>query len=119
MSSQIITPPDHLPTKGNIVILNALEQELATLVMWLKTVPEEYNIHIYHSGMVNELEWILKVCRQADFVVLSNLDAESLDEKIIDLLSTEKKGQIFTFGPNAQYTDLIQFFLDRKENLYK
>lgn len=120
MPSQIITPPDHLPTPGNIVILNAIEQELATLVMWLKTVPEEFNIHIFHNGMVDDVDWAAKVCEQADFVILSNLDADKLDQRVIDVLSSnDRKCQLFSFGPNAQYTDLIQFFLDRKENLYK
>ena len=48
MPSQFITPPDHLPTKQNILIINALETELATLVLWLKTVSDEYDIHLYH-----------------------------------------------------------------------
>ena len=120
MSSQIITPPDHLPTTGNIVILNALEQELATLVMWLKTVPEEFNIHIFHNGMTDDVDWAVRVCEQAEFILVSYLDANNLDPKIISVLSSEnRKSQIFSFGPNAQFTDLIQFFLSHKENLYK
>lgn len=117
MPSQIITPPDHLPGKNNILIINALETELATLVMWLKTVPEEYNIHIYHSGMVDDIDWVLKVIKEAEYVICARTDNHLLDERIIDLFLAEKKGSVCFFGPNAQYTDLIQFFLEKREKL--
>ena len=113
MPSQFITPPDHLPTKQNILIINALETELATLVLWLKTVPDEYDIHLYHSKM-SDPNWVVTVAQQAHTILVSTVE-ELLTPRLTQVL-VERTDSVIKFGLNADFLDLIQFFLSTKES---
>jgi len=114
MPSQFITPPDHLPTKQNILIINALETELATLVLWLKTVSDEYDIHLYHSKMP-ETDWVVAVAQQAHTILLSNIEESTLTPSLTQALA-DRNDAVVRFGPSADFLDLIQFFLSTKES---
>ena len=109
MPSRIVTPPDHLPTKKNILIINALDTELATLVLWLKTVPDEYDIHLYHSQMPED-SWVATVFGSADQVLISQPEMPALNAVVKDLIATNNSPIIY-FGKNTEYPDLIQYFL--------
>jgi hypothetical protein len=114
MPSQFITPPDHLPSKKNILIINALETELATLVLWLKTVPDEYDIHLFHNDMP-EIDWVIKVAKQAEHIVLSGIEESMMDKKLKEVVQ-EQKESVSRFGPGSEYADLIHFFLTNKQS---
>lgn len=115
MPSQIITPPDHIPSKGNILIINALENELSTLVLWLKTVSEEYNIHIYHSDMKDDLVWVVDVAESAEYVLSSKMDHQRVHARLQEVFMRSPEKLQF-FGPNTEFTDLIQFFLTKRNS---
>ena len=115
MPSQIITPPDHIPSQGNILVINALENELSTLVLWFKTVSEEYNIHIYHSDMKDDLVWVVGVAREAEYVLSSKMDHNRVHARLQEVFITSPEKLQF-FGPNTDYPDLIQFFLTKKDS---
>lgn len=115
MPSQFITPPDHLPTKHNILILNALETELSTLVLWLKTVPEEYNIHLFHNEMP-ETDWAVQVAKQAQYIVSSSIEEPAVNHELKQVLQ-DRADCVARFGANTEYTDLIQFFLTNKQSM--
>ena len=114
MTSQFITPPDHLPTKQNVLIINALETELATLVLWLKTVPDAYDIHLYHSKMP-ETNWVVNVAQKAHTIMLSNIEESTLPPLLTDAL-IERGDAVVRFGPNANFLDPIQIFLNNTES---
>jgi len=114
MPSQFITPPDHLPTKHNILIINALETELATLVLWLKTVADEYDIHLYHSKMP-ETDWVVDVANKAHTIMLSNIEESTLSPMLATALIA-RRDAVVRFGPNADFLDPIQIFLSIKES---
>ena len=113
MPSQFITPPDHLPSKQNILIVNALESELATLVLWLKTVPDEYNIHLFHNEMP-ETDWVVEVAKQATHIVMAKIDEDRMHNSLKEVVYNRAEC-VSRFGPNADYADLIQFFLTNKQ----
>ena len=113
MPSQFITPPDHLTTKQNILIVNALETELATLVLWLKTVPNEYDIHLFHNEMP-EIDWAVDVAKQATHIVIAKIDEDSMPDGLKQVIQ-DRAECVSRFGANTDYADLIQYFLTNKD----
>lgn len=113
MPSRIVTPPDHLPTKKNILIINALDTELATLVLWLKTVPDEYDIHLYHSQMPEDA-WVKTAIDCAAQVLVSQPEVPALNAVVKDLINANNS-RIIYFGKNTEYPDLIQYFLANQQ----
>jgi hypothetical protein len=113
MPSQFITPPDHLPSKQNILIVNALESELATLVLWLKTVSDEYNIHLFHNEMP-ETDWAVAVAEQAEHIVIAKIDEDRMHDSLKEVIK-DRAECVSRFGADTDYADLIQFFLTNKQ----
>ena len=113
MPSQFITPPDHLPSKQNILIVNALESELATLVLWLKTVPDEYDIHLFHNEMP-EIDRVVDVAKQAKHIVIAKIDEDRMHSSLKEVIYNRAES-VSRFGANTDYADLIQFFLTNKQ----
>jgi hypothetical protein len=115
MNSRFITPPDHLPTEKNILIINALDTQLATLALWLKTVSDCYDIHLYHSQMPSS-NWIIDVIAQADRILVSKPEIPALSLAVQELLDANNQ-RIVYFGTNTDYPDLIQYFLINRSEL--
>ena len=113
MTSQFITPPDHLPSKQNILIVNALESELATLVLWLKTVPDEYDIHLFHNQMT-ETDWVVDVAKQAKHIVIAKIDEDRMCNDLKEVVH-DRAECVSRFGADTDYADLIQYFLTNKQ----
>ena len=113
MPSQFITPPDHLPSKQNILIVNALESELATLVLWLKTVSFEYDIHLFHNEMT-ETDWVVDVAKQAKHIVIAKVDEDRMHNDLKQVIQ-DRAECVSRFGANTDYADLIQYFLTNKD----
>ena len=109
MSSQIVTAPDHIPCRDNILIINAHTEHLTTLVLWLKTVREEYTIHVWHEGMTETLDWAQKVAGQAEVILAHNGDP--IPESLLSLF----KDNIVWFGSGTENHDLIHYFLKKQE----
>jgi hypothetical protein len=109
MSSRIVTAPDHIPVTGNILIINAHTDQLATLVLWLKTVREQYTIHVWHKGMPDCLGWAQKVADQASIILAHKND--SIPTPLLSFCGN----RITWFGPEAEHADLIHYFLKKQE----
>lgn len=113
MPSRLITPPDHIKTKKNILIVNATSNDLTTLVLWLKTVPDYFDIHLYHSQM-SETSWALEVAEYAETILVSKDNYVDLKSELKEALNSIQDRVIY-FGSDSNYPDLIQFFLTKKE----
>lgn len=109
MSSQIVTAPDHIPCRDNLLIINAHTEHLATLVLWLKTVRDQYTIHVWHEGMTETLDWVQKVARQAEVILAHK------GNHVPDLLLSEFNDSIVWFGTGTENADLIHYFLKKQE----
>jgi hypothetical protein len=111
MPSQIITPPDHIPSRNNILIINAGLDQLATLVLWLKTIHDNYDVHVWHSQMDDSLNWVFNVAQQADVILASAVNKNEIPTDLLDLF----QNHIVWFGPGTEFSDVIQYFLSKKE----
>lgn len=109
MLSRIVTAPDHIPDKGNILLLNAHTEHLTTLVLWLKTIRDQYTIHIWHEGMPDSLGWAQQVAYQADIILAHNGD--NLPEQLLSACGDK----IIWFGNGTENYDLIHYFLKLQE----
>lgn len=113
MPSRIITPPDHVGTKQNILVINATQNDLTTLILWLKTIPDQFDIHVYHNQMP-DTEWTLTVAETAATILVSKPNQPDLKPEIAKMIEFFSNRVVF-FGINTDYPDLIQYFLTKKE----
>jgi len=113
MASRIITPPDQIKSKQNFLVINAVQEELATLVLWLKTVPDRFDLHLYHSQMP-DTEWALSIAETAETILVSKNYQSDLEPRIQQMLDSLNNRVVY-FGANTEYPDLIHFFLTKKE----
>lgn len=111
MSSQIVTPPDHIPSRNNILIINASSDQLTTLVLWLKTIHDSYDIHVWHNYMEDSLNWVFNVAQQADVILASDQNKSEIPPELLNLF----QDHIVWFGPGTEFSDVIQYFLSKKE----
>jgi hypothetical protein len=58
MPSQIITPPDVILSDRSVLLINALDNEVENLILFLRTIPQEYDIHLYHVEMFDDQDWV-------------------------------------------------------------
>lgn len=104
MPSKLITPPDFIDSTGSILIVNASEFELATLILWLKTVNLDLNLHLYRTDM-NDVNWLHTVLTGMQTVLIYTQE-HSLDDMFAD-----SGVKIVRFGPDTEYNSLIDYFL--------
>lgn len=102
MSSKLVTPPD-LHT-GGILVINASQSELVTLILWLKSVPDIYTLHLYNEHM-NDLNWLRRALTVVDHVLLCDSD-----EDITDIVS-QSGATVTKFGPGTDYNFAVDYFL--------
>ena len=112
MVSRIITPPDHIKSNQSFLVINAVQEELATLVLWMKTIAEPFDVHLYHSQM-SETDWALEVAETAETILVSKPNSARLDPRIAQIL--ESNSRVVYFGNGTEYPDLIHFFLTKNE----
>lgn len=116
MTIRIIMHPDILPTKNSLLIINALGSEIETLILWLKTVDLDLDIHLYHSQMPHS-EWAVSTIESVDTVLISMNPGEEVDTAISTALANKDSAKIVCFGKNQRYSDLIQYFLTTHNKL--
>lgn len=113
MPSRIITPPDQIKTRQNILVINATTVDLTNLVIWLKTVPDNFDVHLYHNQMP-ETDWALEVAETAETILVSKDNYLDLKPEILSMIDVLKDRVVY-FGDNSDYPDLVHFFLTKKE----
>ena len=116
MSSRIITPPDKFLTARSFLIINAIDTEIDTLVLWLKTVPELYDIHLWHVQMPDTEMWVCQAINGCKHVLVNKKYERFLPPPALRAL--DRKDNRSYFGPDTDNPDLIQWFLkNRLENI--
>lgn len=116
MSSRIITPPDKFLTARSFLVINAIDTEIDTLVLWLKTVPETYDIHLWHVQMPDTEMWLYQVINGVQHVLINKKYQQHLPPNSSKIL--DRKTQKSYFGPDTENLELIHWFLrNRLENI--
>jgi hypothetical protein len=106
MAGRLITPPDIIAGENSILLLDPSEIELTSLVLWLKTVPDHYDVHVYYQDM-NNGEWLSKVLQGVKLVLKSQTQINLFQNLCFD--------NVVEYGPGKENQDLLQYFL--KKNL--
>jgi len=109
MSSQIITPPDRIFGPESYLVINAIDTEIDTLVLWLKTVPEKYNIHLWHVQMQDTEMWLYQVISAVEHVLVNKKYEQHLAPNVRRIL--DRKSNRSYFGPDTENQELIHWFL--------
>lgn len=112
MSSQIITPPDKILGPNSFLVINAVDNEVDTLVLWLKTVPELYDIHLWHVQMPDADMWLLHVISGVNFILVNKKYERFLPPNVQRVLS--RKSNRADFGEGTESPELIQWFLKNR-----
>lgn len=108
MSSRIITPPDKFFTTNSYVILNARDREIDTLVLWLKTVPETYDVHLWHLYMPESELWLLQVMSKVHHVLVNREFLDNLSPLVKRKLDHINHS---FFGQDSEHLEVIHYFL--------
>lgn len=114
MPSRLITPPEKFDKEESYLIINAIDAELHTLVMWLKTVPVDYDLYFYHDQMP-EKQWPEDIAYIAK-KILVNKDFEGDLHNGLKLILDHLKDRVLYFGPNTEYEIVVKFFLEESKN---
>jgi hypothetical protein len=68
MHSNFITAPDYIE---NILVINATDEQLATLTETVKTTGRPYNIYFYNNNLADQA-WFNRVASKADIVIYAD-----------------------------------------------
>jgi hypothetical protein len=104
MAGRLITPPDIISGEHSILLLDPSEIELTSLIFWLKTVPDHYDVHVYYNAMNNE-EWLGKVLQGVKLVLKSQSQINLFQKLCFD--------NVVEYGPDTENQDLLQYFLKK------
>lgn len=109
MPSQIITPPDIILTGTSILIINALDDEVENLILYLRTQQEEYDIHLYHAEMFDDKEWAIKVAKRCNHILLNYKYQRFIESDLSEVIHT--RAEVTTsYGNDTPCPDIIHFF---------
>lgn len=112
MSSRLITPPDLVLENNPCVIINAVDSQVDTLYLYLKTSSDQRDIHLYHSGMP-DTDWLLNLLNCVG-TVLVNRDLMQLHTHAIQN-SLDQLTNLVWFGQNEDYKDPSDYFLNQNK----
>jgi hypothetical protein len=110
MTSRLITPPDKLRSANNFLVCNAIDEDVDKLVMYLKTCPRTYDIHLYHSGMESALDWVRDLAREVTTVIINEKFYAVLDSKLQDILELRRQSIVF-YGESTDHLNLVDYFI--------
>ena len=112
MSSRLITPPDLILENDPCVIINAVDSQVDTLYLYLKTSSDKRDIHLYHSGMP-DTDWLLHLIDNVN-TVLVNRDLVQLHSHTVQN-SLANLTHLVWFGLNEDYKDPSDYFLNQNK----
>lgn len=113
MPSQLITPPDRIQSAHGYLIINAIDTSVDTLILWLQTVPDEYDIHLYHSEMVTYHDWAVQVAEWVPKILVETNHVKYLVSRLHQVLERRSESVVH-FGPGSEYPELVQYFLKNR-----
>jgi hypothetical protein len=105
MAGRLITPPDIISSEHSILILDPSEIELTSVILWLKTVQYNYDIHLYYSN-TKDVKWLTNVLQFTKTVLSSRLRSNLSEDTVKNIKTIE-------YGPDTEYQDLLQYFLKK------
>lgn len=114
MPSQIITPPDVCLGPNNYLIINAVDRDLESVILWLKTIPDTYNLHLYHSLMNDCQQWLYNLVKTVELILVNKQFEMNMAEPLRIALAQRGAANIRRFGENSDYPELIHYFLKSK-----
>lgn len=115
MTSRLITPPEKFNNENSYLIINALDAELHTLVYWLKTVPDEYDLYFYHDQMPEKL-WPEDLAYSVKKVLVNKEYVDDLHDGLKYVLN-DVKDRVVYFGLNTEYPLLLKYFLEESKKV--
>lgn len=113
MPSHLITPPDVIHLPNSFLVLNALDTNISTLSLWLQTVPEDYNIHLYHSEMYTYHDWAVQIASWAPKILVEKNHIKYLVPRVLESIDRRTDAVVY-FGPGSEYPELIHYFLKNR-----
>lgn len=114
MASNLITPPDHIVSGHSMMIINAKTTALDTVVLWLRTVTDEYDLHLYHSQMTQQDAWAVTVAMSVTKILVCRSLAKYHCVKLQQALDNRTQS-IVDYGPDTVYPELIHYFLKNRQ----
>lgn len=110
MTSRLITPPDKLLSTESYFIINAVDSDVEKLVMHLRTSSQTYDLHLYHSGMHEHLEWARDLARVCKTIIINENFTPIIDDRLGDILDV-RLNDIVYFGYTSDYNELVDYFI--------
>jgi hypothetical protein len=111
MTSRLITPPDKLISNDSYFIINAVDSDVEKLVMHLRTSSQVYDLHLYHSGMKEHLEWAKELARICKTIIINENFTPIIDDDLGDILDLRLKDIVY-YGYTSDYNELVDYFID-------
>lgn len=107
MPSNLITPPDIIHSNESILIINAIDSSIELLTLWLRSVPENYDVHLYHSEM-KESTWVLEL---ANWIPILLVEQNHIKYCLPDLQAIfhRRTHAVHYFGPGTKYPELVNY----------
>ena len=112
-ASRLITPPDKFYTDYSYLIINAIDTDIDLVALWLRTVPESYDLHLYHVEMKDDYSWLLETVMKVKFVLINTEFYEHIGSEAKFIINN-RQNTIF-FGKDTAYRDLVQFFIQNRQ----
>ena len=111
MASNLITPPDVILHPDSIFIINMLNEDLANLIDYLKTVPDEHNVHLYHSDMSENLDYAIKLSTRIPHLLVNIRYYYAMDHDLIEVVKNRE--DTVYFGDSNCYPSVIDWFREK------
>lgn len=111
MASNLITPPDVILHPESIFIINMLNEDLANLIDYLKTVPDEHNVHLYHSDMKDHTDYAVKLASRIPYLLVNKRYYYGMDRDLMD--AVRDRDDAMYFGDSTCYPSVIEWFQEK------
>lgn len=109
MSSQLITPPDQIDSGDAYLIINAVDEEIECLILWLKTVVDNYDIHLYNTNMP-DTEWACSLASKVKHILVNDKYTDLLDARLHRILDMRPES-VFFIGNNQKFKAPVEYFI--------
>jgi hypothetical protein len=109
MPSQIITPPDVILSDRSVLLINALDNEVENLILFLRTIPQEYDIHLYHVEMFDDQDWVKNLVAKVKHIGLNYKYQRFIESWLAELVH-QRADSTTSYGDDTPCPDLITLF---------
>jgi hypothetical protein len=110
MAGRIITYPDQLATINSVMIINALEHDIETLVYWLTTTAIAPDIHLYNSNMPYP-EWAAAAICNVKTILVSQ-DCKHLMNPVVSQALARTSSNVIYYGAACDCPSIMKYFVN-------